>query len=167
LKLDLAKASDRIEWTFISTALHRIGFNEYFINLMCAYIFTSSLAILVNDEPTDYFHPQRGLIQGRPLSPYLFVLAIPRLQETLQNSNLSCVSLGPGAPPIHSMISFCVEKSLWRKLRQSKTFYITFVINLDKLLTFINLPSYLAGMSLTPSKIQSKVYSSFLLSNPT
>jgi hypothetical protein len=96
LKLDLAKAFDRIGWSFITTALHRLGFNTNFINLIHACISTSSLAILVNDQPTEYFHPQRGLIQGCPLSPYLFVLAINelsiRLQGALQNNNLTGIS---------------------------------------------------------------------------
>lgn len=108
LKIDLAKAFDRIEWSFISQALHRLGFQDYFINLVHTCISTPSLAILVNDEPTPFFHPQRGLRQGCPLSPYLFVLAINelsiRLQQELNNSNLCGVVLGEGAPPIHSLM---------------------------------------------------------------
>jgi hypothetical protein len=108
LKIDLAKAFDRIKWNFISVTLTRLGLNSTFINLVHACISTSSLAILVNDEPTEYFHPQRGLRQGCPLSPYLFVLAINelsiRLREALHNNNLSGISLGPGAPPIHSLL---------------------------------------------------------------
>jgi hypothetical protein len=85
LKIDLTKAFDRTEWPFITAALH-------FINFIHACISTSSLDILVNDQPTTYFHPQRGLRQGCPLSPYLFVVAINelsiRLQEALQSNNL-------------------------------------------------------------------------------
>jgi hypothetical protein len=69
LKLDLAKAFDRLEWNFICAALNRLDFNDAFINLIHACISTSSLAIFVNDEPTTYFHPQRGLRQVSPLSP--------------------------------------------------------------------------------------------------
>ena len=62
----------------------------------------------MNDQPTEYFQPQRGLRQGCPLSPYLFVIAINelsvRLQEALQSHNLSGISLGEGAPPIHSLL---------------------------------------------------------------
>jgi hypothetical protein len=54
LKLDLAKAFDRIEWSFIVSALRRQGFQDQFISLVHACISTTSLSILVNGEPT--FH---------------------------------------------------------------------------------------------------------------
>jgi hypothetical protein len=108
LKIDLAKAFDRLEWNFITAALLRLGLNDHFINLIHTCISTSSLSILVNDKPTKYFHPHRGLRQGCPLSPYLFVIAINelslRLQEALHNNNPQGVHLGEGAPPIHSLL---------------------------------------------------------------
>jgi hypothetical protein len=108
LRLDLAKAFDRLEWNFITTALNRLGFNSHFINLVSTCISSSSLSILVNDQPTSYFFPQRGLRLGCPLSPYLFVIAINELslslQEALTATNLRGVTLGEGAPPIHSLL---------------------------------------------------------------
>jgi hypothetical protein len=99
---------DRLEWNFITTALNRLGFNSHFINLVSTCISSSSLSILVNDQPTSYFVPQRGLRYGCPLSPYLFVIAINELslslQEALNDSNLRGVTLGAGAPPIHSLL---------------------------------------------------------------
>jgi hypothetical protein len=61
LKIDLAKAFDRLEWSFISQALTRIGFSPHFINLIYTCISTPSLSILINHEPTPFFYPQRGL----------------------------------------------------------------------------------------------------------
>ena len=61
LKVDLAKAFDRLEWSFVSEALHRHGLNTNFINLIHTCISTPTLAVLVNDGPSDYFNPQRGL----------------------------------------------------------------------------------------------------------
>ena len=167
LKIDLAKAFDRLEWNFIYDALTRLGFNNNFINLIHTCISTSSLAVLVNDQPTEYFQPQRGLRQGCPLSPYLFVIAINelsvRLQEALQ-SPIFLASLWERVLLLFilcylHMTSFYVGKQLCRKHRPSRQFYLISVTNQAKLLTCRNLLSTSAGMSLTTSKIRSKVSS--------
>jgi hypothetical protein len=108
LKIDLAKAFDRLQWNFIKGALQRLGLHPHFINLINACISSTSFSILVNGEPTAYFRPQRGIRQGCPLSPYLFVVAINELSIQLQNhlhhANLAGVTLGPACPPIHSVL---------------------------------------------------------------
>ena len=108
LKIDLAKAFDRLEWNFICQALRRKNFNDEFISLIHACISSPSFSILVNDEPTSTFSSQRGLRQGCPLSPSLFVLAINELsislQEALSASRLQGITLGPGCPQIHSLL---------------------------------------------------------------
>jgi len=108
LKLDLAKAFDRIEWNFITEALRRQGFTNHFISLIYSCISTTTISVLVNGEPTDAFHPQRGIRQGCPLSPYLFVLAVHELSIRLQNNidcnNIQGITLGPNSPHIHSLL---------------------------------------------------------------
>lgn len=175
LKIDLAKAFDRLdrlEWSFIFNALVRLGFTTNFINLIHTCISTSSLVILVNDESTEYFHPQRGLRQGCPLSPYLFVIAINelsiRLQEALHNDNLSGITLGEGAPPIHSLLFVdefipCGDATL-QEARAIKTIIYDFC-RLARLLIYKNPPSTSVRMFLTTLKIRSKVFSLFLIFN--
>lgn len=108
LKIDLAKAFDRIEWPFIVSALTRLGPSNAFIKLIEAYISTTTMSVLVNGQTNESFHPKRGLRQGCPLSPYLFVLAINELscnlQQALQNNILRGITLGPQCPPIHSLL---------------------------------------------------------------
>jgi hypothetical protein len=55
LKLDLAKAFDRLEWSFIANALRRIGLHNHFISLIHACILTPTFVVLVNGEPTAGF----------------------------------------------------------------------------------------------------------------
>ena len=75
---------------------------------MYAYISSTSFSVNVNGESYGNFLATRGLWQGCPLLPYLFVLAINelslRLQEALDNADLIGVTLGPGCPSIHSIL---------------------------------------------------------------
>jgi len=108
LKLDLAKAFDRIEWSFIVKTLRRQGFNEHFIDLVYNCISTTTLSVIINGKPTPSFHPLRGVRQGCPLSPYLFIIAINELSICLQHHsdmhNIHGVTLGPDCPHIHSLL---------------------------------------------------------------
>lgn len=47
---------------------------------------TSSLSVLWNSEPKQYFKPSRGVRQGDPLSPYLFVMCMERLFQTIEEA---------------------------------------------------------------------------------
>jgi hypothetical protein len=97
-----------LEWHFIHTALTRIGLQPHFIKLIQACISNPTFSVLVNGEAGDEFQSHRGIRQGCPLSPYLFVIAINELSialhQELQRANLTGVTLGPGCPPIHSFL---------------------------------------------------------------
>jgi hypothetical protein len=108
LKIDLAKAFDRIEWCFIVSALARKGLRSHFINLVHACISSPTFSVIINGQSFAKFNSTRGIRQGCPLSPYLFVLAVNELslmlQDALQANHLSGISLGPNCPPIHSLM---------------------------------------------------------------
>jgi hypothetical protein len=88
--------------------LSNVGFTPHFINLISDCISIPQFSVLINNQAAPYFQSQRGIRQGCPLSPYLFVLAINQLSCQLQNAmsqnHLAGISLGPGCPPLHSLM---------------------------------------------------------------
>ena len=104
LKLDMSKAYDRVEWNFLDKIMERLGFDNKWRTLVGGCIRIVSFSIFVNREPYGLIQPSRGLRQGDPLSPYLFLLCAEGLHSLLQqatnNVELYGVSLCKEGPKI-------------------------------------------------------------------
>ena len=83
LKLDLDKAYDHLEWPFIQDTLEYFQVPPTLITLIMNMISSTRFHIMWNGSPLLEVIPSRGIRQGDPLSPYLFILCLERLSIKL------------------------------------------------------------------------------------
>jgi hypothetical protein len=86
MKLDLKKAFDCVDWDFLRLVLHAVGFGDKFITWILSCVTSANMAVLINGVPSNFFKSERGLRQGCPLSPYLFILIMEGLSILLSRS---------------------------------------------------------------------------------
>ncbi|KAJ9689326.1 hypothetical protein PVL29_014820 [Vitis rotundifolia] len=85
-KLDIEKAYDSINWSFLMKVLHKMGFGSRWREWIWWCISTAKFSVLVNGVPAGFFSNSKGLRQGDPLSPYLFVLGMEVLSTLIRRA---------------------------------------------------------------------------------
>ena len=71
---------------FLKKILLKTGFHRSWVSLIMECITTVSYSILVNGEPQGMISPTRGIRQGDPLSPYLFLFCAEGLNSVLKRA---------------------------------------------------------------------------------
>ena len=107
-KLDINKAYDLLEWPFISLVLKAFGFDDHFCRLVMFCVKSVLFSILLNGSPTPAFKPHRGIRQGDPLSPYLFILCSKILSRLIlqaeSSGDIHGIKIAHGAPPVSHLM---------------------------------------------------------------
>lgn len=92
-----------MEWSFIIKVLKVRGFSEHFQQLIHSYMNSVSFSLLLNGNVSENFQPNRGLSQGDPVSPLLFILGSEILTRLLGNEELESsmhgIKVDRNAPP--------------------------------------------------------------------
>jgi len=86
INIDMENAFDKMEWPFLLAILKQLGFHDKWINWIRICISTTSFFVLLNGSSFGHFKPSRGLRQGDPLSPFLFIIGTEAISRLLHNS---------------------------------------------------------------------------------
>ncbi|XP_075084929.1 uncharacterized protein LOC142168166 [Nicotiana tabacum] len=83
IKLDMAKAYDRVPWNYLIHVLRKMRFAEHFLKLIWNLIANNWYSVLINGQASGFFKSSRGVKQGDHFSPSLFILSAEVLSRSL------------------------------------------------------------------------------------
>ncbi|KAL4341194.1 hypothetical protein GQ457_08G031170 [Hibiscus cannabinus] len=107
-KLDMEKGFDRVEWPFLKAVMLLLGFALSWVDLIMRCVSSVSSRVRVRGALSVAFRPQRGLRQGDPLSPFLFLFCFEGLSATLtatqHEGHLRGVRASKHGPPVNHLL---------------------------------------------------------------
>jgi hypothetical protein len=122
-----------VDWDFLRKVMQRLGFSRRWVDWIMSCVTSVSYKVKLNGDLLDSFSPSRGLRQGDPLSPFLFLFVADGLSTLLQNevqqNNIAPVKICRRAPGISHLL-FADDSLLFFKSQQDQALRIKEVLNL-------------------------------------
>lgn len=97
-KVDFEKAFDCLNWEFLDSTLEQMNFGMIWRSWIRGCLSSASVSVLLNGSPTAEFRMARGLRQGDPLAPFLFILAAEALHQAMETAKEKGVFYGIQLP---------------------------------------------------------------------
>lgn len=108
VKLDMMKSYNRVEWAFLEKMMAQFGFSHAWTAMVMRCVTSTRFAVKLNGDISEGFVPTRGLRQGDPLSPYLFLFCaegfLVLLKQAQQENEIQGVSFGRTGPNVTHLL---------------------------------------------------------------
>ena len=160
-KVYFEKAFDSVDWGYLDDVMGKMMFPNLWRKWMKECVSTATASILVNGNPTEEFQLQRGLRQGDPLSPFLFLLVAEGLNVLMTSAvNLNMFtgySIGTHTPTVLSHLQFADDTLLlgvksWANVRALRAILVIFENMSDLKVNYHK--SMLVGINIVESWLQ-------------
>ncbi|KAB1207150.1 hypothetical protein CJ030_MR7G011471 [Morella rubra] len=108
IRADIEKAYDRMEWKLILVAMKCFGFAPHFVGWIEQCLSSASCSILLNGTPLGLIKPTRGLRQGDPMAPFLFIIGSEVFSRIWMRAeadhSIHGICIARSAPPITHLL---------------------------------------------------------------
>lgn len=102
--MDFSKAFDSLNWNYLDSIMSQIGFGEKWRHWIMGCLSSARASVLTNGSASKEFQLSKGVRQGDPLSPFLFILAMEgfnvAMKSACQKSLFHGVDIPNGGPSI-------------------------------------------------------------------